>query len=65
MLASAAIDGAAGQDVMMNPTGQEPPAVLRAARERTRAEGAGEIDAAAVAIGLALLPAAAARRQRP
>jgi hypothetical protein len=23
MLASAAIDGAAGQDVMMNPTGQE------------------------------------------
>jgi hypothetical protein len=47
MLASVAIDGAAGQDVMMNQTGQEPPSVLRAARERTRAEGAGEIDAAA------------------
>ena len=31
----------------MNPTGQEPPSVLRAARERTRAEGAGENDAAA------------------
>ena len=36
-----------GQDVMMNQTGQERPSVLRAARERTRAEGAGEIDAAA------------------
>jgi hypothetical protein len=47
MLANVAIDGAAGQDAMMNPTGQEPPPVLRAARERTRAEGAGEIDAAA------------------
>ena len=47
MLASVAIDGAAGQDVMMNQTGQERPPVLRAARERTRAEGAGEIDAAA------------------
>jgi hypothetical protein len=46
MLANVAIDGAAGQDVMMNQTGQEPPAVLRAARERTRAEGAAESDAA-------------------
>jgi hypothetical protein len=48
MLAHVAIDGAAGQDVMMNQTGQEPPSVSRTARERTRAEGAGEIDAAAV-----------------
>jgi hypothetical protein len=47
MLANVAMEGAAGQDVMMNQTGQEPPSVLRAARERTRAEGAGEIDAAA------------------
>ena len=31
----------------MNQTGPEPPSVLRAARERTRAEGTGEIDAAA------------------
>jgi hypothetical protein len=46
MLANVTIDGAAGQDVMMNQTGQEPPAVSRAARERTRAEGAGETDAA-------------------
>jgi hypothetical protein len=27
MLANVAIDGAAGQDVMMNPTGQEQPSV--------------------------------------
>jgi hypothetical protein len=47
MPASVAMEGAAGQDVMMNQTGPEPPSVLRAARERTRAEGAGEIDAAA------------------
>ena len=47
MTANVAIEGAAGQDVMMSQTGQEPPSVVRAARERTRAEGAGEIDAAA------------------
>jgi AcrR family transcriptional regulator len=38
MLASAALDGAAGQDAMVNQTGQKRPSVLRAARERTRAE---------------------------
>jgi len=27
MLANVAIDGAAGQDVMMNPTGQERPSI--------------------------------------
>jgi hypothetical protein len=33
MLANVAIDGAAGQDVMMNQTGRGRPSVLRAARE--------------------------------
>jgi len=32
VLANVAIDDAAGQDVMMNPTGQERPSILRAAR---------------------------------
>jgi hypothetical protein len=38
MLANVAIDGAAGQDVMMNQTGQGRPPVSRAAREQKRAE---------------------------
>jgi hypothetical protein len=40
MLANVAIDGAAGQDVMMNQTGQERPPVLRAARAVPVAAGA-------------------------
>ena len=113
LLANVAIDGAAGQDVMMNPAGQERPAVMRAAREPGASSSAvyryvasrdelltGLIAAAcdapgiaaeaqeaahlrlagspwpwrpatvsartiAAAIGLALRPAAAARRHRP
>jgi AcrR family transcriptional regulator len=36
--AKIAVDRAAGQDVIMSQTGQDRPSVLRAARERTRAE---------------------------
>jgi AcrR family transcriptional regulator len=38
VLAKVAADRAAGQDVIMSQTGQDQPSVLRAARERTRAE---------------------------
>jgi AcrR family transcriptional regulator len=38
VLAKVAVDRAAGQDVIMSQTGPDRPSVLRAARERTRAE---------------------------
>jgi len=38
LLAKVAVDRAAGQDVIMSQTEQDQPSVLRAARERTRAE---------------------------